>query len=137
MTKYKAVPFDPKSRTAVCKTGRVDRWCIINEETGEVVDNAQGYGYRTPQKAYAGWGYKSRDKSKDLEKAITSRKAKAWLKEHKNFFESMDTIAFEIAKGSWGPNEKFNAALVARMLKEHDLEAPVTAGELIRAWEKM
>ena len=48
----------------------------------------------------------------------------------------MDEIAFEIAKGSWGPDDKFNAKLVRDLLKSNHLEVDFTAGELIRIWEK-
>ena len=34
------------------------RYRIVSTETGEVLDDAQGYGYTTAQKAYAGYGYK-------------------------------------------------------------------------------
>lgn len=37
---------------------------IVSVDTGEVLDDAQGYGYKTAQKAYAGYSYKNRDKSK-------------------------------------------------------------------------
>lgn len=37
-----------------------------------------------------------------------------WMEEHKDFVSLMDQLAFEIAKGSWGPNEQFNAAFVRR-----------------------
>ena len=43
------------------------RYCIVSTDTGEVFDDAQGYGYKTAQKAYAAFAYKNRDKSKDKE----------------------------------------------------------------------
>lgn len=58
------------------------------------------------------------------------------MKEHKDFVEAMDTYAFEIAKGSWGPEEKFNAAFVNKMLKDFGLKPNFSAGELIRVWKK-
>ena len=45
------------------------RYVIKDTESGSIVDDAQGYGYKTAQKAYAGWSYKNRDKSKDRERA--------------------------------------------------------------------
>lgn len=35
------------------------RYVIINTETGEVVDDAQGYGFKSAQKAYACFVYKN------------------------------------------------------------------------------
>ena len=44
------------------------RFVVVDEEIGNVLDDAQGYGYKSKQKAMAAWSYKNRDKSKDAEK---------------------------------------------------------------------
>ncbi len=62
---YKAVVFAP---SIVSEKGGI-RYAIVDIETGEIMDDAQGYGYKSAQKAYAGWAYKNRDKSRDAEKA--------------------------------------------------------------------
>ncbi|MBQ7428368.1 hypothetical protein [Butyrivibrio sp.] len=49
------------------------RFCIVSTDTGEVLDDAQGYGYKTAQKAYAGYSYKNRDKSEDKERLAKKR----------------------------------------------------------------
>ena len=112
------------------------RYIIVNTETGEVLDDAQGCGYKSARNAYAAYGYKTRDKSKDKEKQKKIRHIKKWMKENSSFVEGMERVAFEIAKGSWGPDEEFNAKLVKQMLKESDLETDFTAGELLRVWLK-
>lgn len=112
------------------------RFVVVEKETGKVLDDAQGYGYKTVQKAYAAWNYKNRDKSKDKEKAKKRSAILKWMKEHKDFVESMNVIAFEIAKGSWGPEETFNAAFVKRMLEENNLHPDFTANELLKVWKK-
>ena len=45
------------------------RYVIIDTLTGEVLDNAQGYGYKSERKAYASYAYKTKAKSRDKEKA--------------------------------------------------------------------
>lgn len=110
------------------------RYQIVSTETGEVLDDAQGYGYKTAQKAYSAYAYKTRDKSKDKEKLLKKKHIQRWMKEHKSFVKAMDTVAFEIAKGSWGPDDKFNASLVKKMLSEFELNPDFTAGELLKAW---
>ena len=50
------------------------RYCIVSTETGEVLDDAQGYGYRTAQKAYSAYAYKTRDKTKDKEKLAKKKR---------------------------------------------------------------
>lgn len=117
-------------------SGRDKRYVVVDKNTQEIVDDAQGYGYRSPQKAYAAYAYKHRDKSKDKEKAAKAKKIRIWMKEHKDFVKLMDQIAFEIAKGSWGPDDKFDAKLVKQLLKESDLEPDFTAAELIRVWQR-
>lgn len=112
------------------------RFVIVDKETGEVLDDAQGYGYRTKQKAYAGYGYKNRDKSKDKEKREREAKIRKWMKENKGFVGMMDQFAFEIAKGSWGPDDKFNANFVMRMLEDNGLNPDFTASELLKVWRK-
>lgn len=110
------------------------RYVVVSAETGKVLDDAQGYGYKTKQKAYAAWAYKNRDRSKDTEKEKKKKHILSWMKEHEDFVEAMDVYAFEIAKGSWGPEEKFDAKFVKEMLKDSGLEPDFTAGELLRVW---
>lgn len=109
------------------------RYRVISEDTEEILDDAQGYGYKTIQKAYAAYGYKIR-KTRDVEKEEKTKEIKLWLKEHKGFSEFMEQVAFEIAKGSWGPEDKFDAKLVQEMLDNQGLKPNFTANQLLRVW---
>ena len=68
---YKAVPYKTTKTTKdeyeEYSTTEI-RYHIVSVDTGEVLDDAQGYGYKTAQKAYVGYSYKNRDKSKDKAK---------------------------------------------------------------------
>lgn len=44
------------------------RFVIVDRETGEILDDAQGYGYKTPKKAYAAFYYLNRYTVKGMEK---------------------------------------------------------------------
>ena len=110
------------------------RFCIVSTDTGEILDDAQGYGYRTAQKAYSAYAYKTRDKTKDKEKQAKKKHIQQWMKEHKSFVKAMDDTAFEIAKGAWSPNDKFDASLVKEMLSNFELEPDFTANELLKEW---
>ena len=55
------------------------RYRIVSTETGEILDDAQGYGYKTAKKAYAAYSYKHRDRSKDKERAAKEKKIKKWM----------------------------------------------------------
>lgn len=125
----------PWDGCSACDT-QEKRYRIVDKETGEILDDAQGYGFRTAQKAYACYAYKMRDKSKDKEKSQKEKHIEAWMKAHKGFVRTMDQLAFEISKGSWGPNEKFDAAQVRDMLKNCKLEPDFTPGELLMVWKK-
>lgn len=109
---------------------------IIDEETGEILDDAQGYGFKSTRKAYAAWAYKTRDKSKDKERAEREKEIKKWLKENKDFRTDIEISAFEIMKGSGDPNDKFDANLIKKLLKEHNLDPEFTAGEILKVWKK-
>lgn len=110
------------------------RFVIVDKENGEILDDAQGYGYKSAQKAYAAWNYKNRDKSKDKERAKKRNAIKKWMREHKSFVNMMDQFAFEIAKGSWGKDDKFDAKFLREMLQANNLEVEFTAGELLNVW---
>ena len=111
------------------------RYRIISSETGEVLDDAQGYGYKTAQKAYAAYAYKHRDKSKDKIRQAKKKHIEQWLREHKALWSLMDDYAFQIAKGAMEPDAKFDAECVKELLKENDLNPDFSAGELLKVWE--
>lgn len=113
------------------------RYIVIDEETGEILDDAQGYGYKSAKRAYAGAGYKFRDKSKDTERVKKEQTIRDWISKHKDFMCDMDQIALEIAKRSWGPDTVFDAKMVKEMLEQAGYEnLPFTASELYRYWSK-
>lgn len=119
--------------------GSEARFCIISAETGEVLDDAQGYGYKTAQKAHAAYAYKSKKKDKS-HISLTIRSGdweiQKWMHEHPEFVESMDNYSLEIAKGSWGKGQKFNTAFVESLLRDSGLEFDFPAKDLLRVWKR-
>ena len=113
------------------------RYVIIDADTGEILDDAQGYGYKSQQKAHAAYAYKNRDKSKDQEKKARRAEVRKWAKEHKGFLRDMDQYCFEIEfKGSWGPDDRFDAKFVKRMLDDYGFkDLPFTASQLLQYWK--
>lgn len=109
------------------------RYIVVDFDTGAVLDDAQGYGYKTTQKAHAAWGYKTRTPAQKAAAEVKKRAVRQWAKEHKGFMREMEDLAFRIAKGSCGPDDKFNAATVAECLAEEGFtDLPFTAGDLIK-----
>lgn len=127
---YKAQRIEVNARY-----GKETRYCIISTKTGEILDDAQGYGYRTAQNAYAAFGYKHRDKSKDKAKAARMKRVKKWMDDHKDFVEDMCDMDFQIAKARYkGLDDCFDAKAVQSLLDYHNLKPEFTAGEILRAW---
>lgn len=116
-----------------------NRFVIINTETGEILDDAQGYGYRTKQKAYAAYRYKNRDRSKDRRRKQEEKAIRQWWQAHRELSELLEQIAivFEIAKGSWGPDDGFDTNLLKKVMDEQGIEAEFPPGKLLRVWKKM
>lgn len=112
------------------------RYYIVKKDTGEILDDAQGYGYKTAQKAYAAYAYKIESKSTRKKTAKKSREIKKWMNEYEGFVSMMDECAFQIAKGSMAPEDKFNAKFVQNMLEEEGLTPNFTAAELLHTWKK-
>ena len=110
------------------------RYIIIDIETGEVLDNAQGYGYKSERKAYASYSYKTRDKSRDKEKALKASQIKKWLDENKDFTEALDTCAFEAAKTSPSGQSKVDLNLIKTLLKASGIKTNFTPSEILRCW---
>ena len=126
----------PSENIAVIESAKLSseydkRYVVVDKDSGEILDDAQGYGYKSIQKAYAAYSYKTRDRSKDAEKRAKKKHILTWLKEHKEFAGLMEAVAFDSVKCG----EPFNAATVKQLLKENNLAPDFTAGELLRAWK--
>ena len=130
--KYRAVVFKTPNNSDKSET----RYVIKDTESGVIVDDAQGYGYKSAQKAYAGWAYKNRDRSKDTEKAEKEIIILQWMKENRSFIRLLDTLAFEIVKGSHAPEDKVDVNFVRKLLKENGYrDLPFTARDLYKYWQ--
>ena len=109
------------------------RWVIVNEETGEVLDDAQGYGYKSPQKAYAAWGWKSRSPEKKAREKTARKAVRKFLEEHEDVEEAIEQVEWDIAKGAYGPGVTLNAKMVSELLDGMGYkDLPFTASELLR-----
>lgn len=109
------------------------RYIVINMETGEILDDAQGYGFKTIKGAYSAYAYTHRDKSKDKEKQKERRKIAKWLRDHLQFNECLTTKLFYAMK--YGEDLKINTELVRSILKELNLEVDFHPTTLISVWK--
>ena len=79
---------------------RDPRYIVVDAKTNEVLDDAQGYGFKSKQKAYACFGYKKGSKKRQEKERLI----RAFLKEYPcikdEYCQLMDIWWVDIAKGS-------------------------------------
>lgn len=123
---YKVRNFDEDIGFETTET----RFRIVSSIDGKLVDDAQGYGYKSPQKAYAAYYYKHRSSS-DISKENHIRK---WLKKHPEVTEEFEYAYFN----AWKDNnlKEFNERVVEEILKEKNLEIDFTPAELLKVWKR-
>lgn len=106
-------PFD-----VVEMLGHPGRFEIVSTETGEIIDNANGYGYKSKPNAYkAGW-YKFGGGKKKVDSAV------AWWrkKEHREFLNWLNDSAFYFAKDYGEDYEKELADAASEYAAEHHID---------------
>lgn len=86
-----------------------EQFVMIDIRTGEILDDAQGYGYKTKTKAFAAFCYKRDHNKSDIKKKKAIKNTiKKWLEKHQNFSDLLDMYFLEIAKGQHGEDAKFD-----------------------------
>lgn len=109
------------------------RFVVVNAETGEIVDDAQGYGYKTIQGAYKAWAYKTRDRSKDAEKKKRQQQIKSFLKEHKGLADAIEMASWDAVHDG----VDFDSNTVKQILKSMGIETEFKPSEILKVWEKL
>lgn len=105
-----------------------DRYVIVDKDTGEILDDAQGYGFKTAEKAYKCFHYKHRSQEqKDKEKVILE-----WIKDHKDFVDGLVDIEFHLLK----EGDNLSSKIVADLFKESGLNVNFTAKEFLSVYRR-
>ena len=109
------------------------RFVVVNTYTGEILDDANGFGYKTIQKAHAGYAYKSRGRNQVT--AIRHKEALIfkWLDEHKNIDEELEISSLNALKDGV---ELKAEDVTALLLDKGYSDLPFTAAELLRSWKR-
>ena len=97
------------------------RYVMVDVDTGEIVDDANGYGYKTIKGAYSAYTYKNRTKKEKSEYNKKQDNVKRFLKDHKSFKKTFEGCALDICMGKWGPNDKVDCNLVKKILNEMEI----------------
>lgn len=107
-----------------------NRYVVIDETTGEVLDDAQGYGYKSAQNAHRAYSYKSMPPKKKSQREAAKRRVERWCAEHKEFMQHVDQAMFYAVKDG----ENVTEADVQAILTEHRLELPFSIKDLMKHW---
>lgn len=108
----------------------VDRFCIIDSETGEILDDDNGYGYKTRQKAHAGWSYKRKSDSekkaiKNIEQAVRS-----WIKGHRELEDEIEIVCWDFVHDGYSKRDLEYA--IMEILRPFESELPCSMKQFVR-----
>lgn len=106
------------------------RYIVVDDATGEVLDDAQGYGYKTAQNAHRAHAYKSMPPKKKRQRDAAKRRVQRLCGQHPEIVQHFDQAAFYAMKD--GGN--VTAADVRAILAEHGLELPFPVEDLMKYW---
>jgi hypothetical protein len=106
------------------------RYVVVDEATGEVVDDAQGYGYTSAQNAHRAHAYKSMPPKKKRQRDAAKRQVKRWCAQRPEFMQHVEQSMLYAMKDGQNVTE----ADVRAILAEHGLELPFSVKDLMRHW---
>ncbi|MUH59187.1 hypothetical protein [Bifidobacterium canis] len=74
------------------------RWRLVDTATSDIVDDAQGYGYRTAAAAYRAHGYKTTTCRRGTRPSIIKRRAQAWWRTHGQLRAELEEMQLQALK---------------------------------------
>ena len=109
--------------------GAETRYVIIDSDTGEIFDDAQGYGYKTAQKAYAAFCWKKKTPEEHAEIEQKKQSVREWCKKHKSVVTDIEMIMFDSIKNG----EQYTLQEIEEVVPENlRSEMPFTIRELLK-----
>lgn len=88
MTNYKVI------RSKQLSKGYDNRYVIVDAQTQNILDDANGYGYKSKENAHRCWSYKSRPKEKQDELNKKYEAVIKWIDKNKKIIDKLDNMAF-------------------------------------------
>lgn len=108
------------------------RYVIVDKCTGELLDDAQGYGYTSKQKAYRAWTYKTKSTAEKRKKDATQRKVEGWCWSHPAVVDDLRELMVIKAKQDPDGKGRLSQAEAVKCLQEHGVkDLPVSVAELL------
>ncbi|AOS94792.1 hypothetical protein AN480_27255 (plasmid) [Mycobacterium intracellulare subsp. chimaera] len=103
------------------------RYVVVDEATGEVLDDTQGYGYKTAHNAHRAHAYKSMSPKKKRQRDAAKRRVQRWCGQHPEIVRDIEQAAFYAMKDG----DTVTAADVLAILAEHGLAVPFPVEDLM------
>lgn len=105
-----------------------NKFIVIDKETGRILDDAQGYGYKTVKNAYACFAYKNMNKEQKKEYEKRKQEIAVWIKTHSEFMNELEYEMFDALKN----NEQFTEKDIQQMLIRDGYDKEITAKEILK-----
>jgi len=106
------------------------RYVVVDEASGEILDDAGGYGYKTAQNAHRAYSYKSMPPKQNSQPNAVKHEVERWCAVNGEFMGYVEQAMFYAMKDG----DSFTKADVERLLCEHSVELPFSTQDLMRHW---
>ena len=107
-----------------------DRYVVVDEAGGEILDDVGGYGYKTAQNAHRAYSYKSMPPKKKRQREAVKRQVERWCAGHEEFMAHVEQAMFYAMKDG----ENITEADVREILTGHGVELPFSVKDLMKQW---
>lgn len=109
-----------KKVKAVAMPRKVNRWMLVDVETGEIVDDAQGFGYRTARGAHAAWAYHHQTSEQAHRRKINQKRNREFLRKHKHFEDAWAEVCLDCYKDGTEPGYSDFKDLVQEFASDYE-----------------
>lgn len=107
----------PENLKVVSYDKNGSRYAIIDADTGEVFDDAQGWGYKTAQNAYRALAYKRRSKAEFQQDEKIKMAVRAFWNSHKSLNRDIDAEIFDSMKNGEKLSQKDLESMIPDSVK--------------------
>lgn len=109
------------------------RYIVIQPKTGAVLDDAQGFGYTSREKAAKAYTYKKMPHPEQRSLAARKRRVEKWCLEHLDVVDGYADICLQHMKATGDGRISMSSAVVSRYLKDCGYDnLPFSAQDFIR-----
>ena len=107
------------------------RYIILDADTDQIIDTAQWYGYKSPQKARAAFAYKNRTPEQKRQERTLKKLVRDWCQENKVFIRKLEWM---LEDEMHQPDFKLTGKYIDNLWKEEGLNVPFTGREFLKYW---